>query len=479
MFKSLRSRLIFSHILPSLIIIPLLGIAIVFVIEKQVILPGIVQEMTTDATMFSIILQTETYNFDNPQEAQKLIQENQTNSKKRIMMLDPQGHIIASSETEDAARQNQILDNPMVSEAALGNTVSKLDYSKSLQGDVIDVMVPVFGDHQNVIGIVRMSYLYDTVFEQLVRLRYIISGILLFGLLLGALLGIVLAVNIANPIRNVTRAIFDLANGERKNRLPELGPEEISLLSNAVNFLVEKLDNLEKARRNLLANLVHELGRPIGALRTSIQVSQKGGKDDPEFMNELLDGMDQETARMQRLLDDLSNLHDQVLGTLVLDRQNIDLNEWLPQTLRTWRQEAIKKGLDWEMKIPVNFPTIYADPMRLSQIIGNLTSNAIKYTPKGGKIEISVDETEDNIRLQVKDNGIGIAEIDRDLIFTPLYRGDQSRRIIQGMGLGLSIAHDLTELHGGTLSVESEQGNGSTFTILLPKTFSENRAGNI
>ena len=431
--------------------------------------------MTSDATMFSIVLQTKTYNFDNPVEAQKLIKENQTNSKKRIMMLDPQGHIIASSETEDAERQNQILDNPLVSEAAKGKTVSKLDYSKSLEGEVIDVMVPVFGDHQDVIGIVRMSYLYDTVFEQLVRLRYLISGILLFGLLFGALLGVVLAVNISNPIRNVTRAIFDLANGEHEKRIPEQGPEEITLLSNAVNFLVEKLDNLEKARRNLLANLVHELGRPLGALRTSIQVSQKGGKDDPEFMNELLDGMDQETARMQRLLDDLSNLHDQVLGTLVLDRQNIDLNEWLPQTLQTWHQEAIKKGLDFEMKIPVNFPTIYADPMRLSQILGNLTSNAIKYTPKGGKVEISADETEDHISLQVKDNGIGIAESERDLIFTPLYRADQSRRIIQGMGLGLSIAHDLTELHGGTLTVESNQGNGSTFTILLPKNFSKNR----
>ena len=435
--------------------------------------------MTTDATMFSIVLQTKTYNFDNPQEAQKLIKENQTNSKKRIMMLDPQGHIIASSETGDAERQNQILDNPLVSEAAKGKTVSKLDYSKSLQGEVIDVMVPVFGDHQNVIGIVRMSYLYDTVFEQLVRLRYLISGILLFGLLFGALLGIVLAVNISNPIRNVTRAIFDLANGEHENRLPERGPEEINLLSNAVNFLVEKLNNLEKARRDLLANLVHELGRPLGALRTSIQVSQKGGKNDPEFMNELLDGMDQETARMQRLLDDLSNLHDQVLGTLVLDRQNIDLNEWLPQTLQTWHQEAIKKGLEFEIKIPANFPAINADPMRLSQILGNLTSNAIKYTPKGGKVEIIVAETEDNFRLQVKDNGIGIAENDQDLIFTPLYRGDQSRRIIQGMGLGLSIAQDLTRLHGGTLSVESNQGTGSTFTILLPKTFSENDIDNI
>jgi signal transduction histidine kinase len=476
MLKSLRSRLIFSHILPSLIIIPLLGIAIVFVIEKQIILPGIVQEMTTDATMFSIILQTKTYNFDNSQEAQILIKENQPNPKKRIMLLDPQGRIIASSEPEDALRQNQILENPLVSGAMQGKTVSKLDYSKSLQGEVIDVMVPVIDDHQNVLGIVRMSYLYDTVFEQLVRLRYIISGILLFGLLLGALLGIVLAVNIANPIRNVTRAIFDLANGEHDDRLLENGPEEILMLLKAVNFLVEKLENLEKARRQLLANLVHELGRPLGALRTSIQVSQKGGKNDPAFMNELLDGMDQETARMQHLLDDLSNLHDQVLGALILDRQDINLNKWLPQTLRTWRQEAKKKGLDWEVKIPEIFPSIYADPMRLSQIIGNLTSNAIKYTPKGGMVEISVSETGDDIRLQVKDNGIGIAERDLDLIFTPLYRGDQSQRIIQGMGLGLSIAHDLTELHGGTLTVESEQGTGSIFTIRLPKNTTENLA---
>ena len=467
MFKSLRSRLVFSHLLPSLIIIPLMGIAIVYVIENQVLLPRMEQEITDDVGVYAHIFQSQPEIWRDPQKRNDFIQQQAYDPLKRIMLLDQSGVILASTDPNDTSRTGLVLEGDLVQQAIAGASVSNLTYSQGLKGDVIDVMSPVYIDGTPV-GIVRMSYRYDTVLDQLYSLRYWISGILLFGLLFGAGLGIFLALNIARPIQDVGQAIYNLASGKQLTQLEVRGPREVTRLVRAVNHLVSQLTELEQSRKQFLANLVHELGRPLGALRTSIQVSQRGAKNDPVVLDELLSGMDHETIRLQRLVEDLSNLHDQSLGRVVLNRQEIELTEWLPHALSTLHQEALKKGLQWELILPHHIPSVSADSIRLSQIVGNLVSNAIKYTPKGGKVSISLGDRDNEVWVKVQDTGIGILPEEQQRIFDPLFRGDQSRRIVQGMGLGLSIAKDLAELHGGSLTVESQRGLGSTFTFWMP-----------
>ena len=140
---------------------------------------------------------------------------------------------------------------------------------------------------------------------------------------------------------------------------------------------------MELARRQLLANLVHELGRPLGALRSAIHALSKGAADDPQLLYDLTTGMDEETARLQHVLEDLAHLHDQVLGTLEMNLKPIDLSEWLPRMLLPWQEAALEKKLEWRAEIPADLPTVQADPVRLAQIVGNLASNAVKYTPPG------------------------------------------------------------------------------------------------
>jgi signal transduction histidine kinase len=300
------------------------------------------------------------------------------------------------------------------------------------------------------------------------QLRGLIATILVIALMLGGVLGFFLALNVARPVQKVTEAIDDLAWGDRRDRLSVQGPDEIKRLLKSVNFLVERLHNLEQARKQLLANLVHELGRPLGALRMAIQVTRGGAKNDPQLLDELLAGMDGETESLQRLLDDLAHLHDQVLGTLELNRQPLHLTEWLPTMLRTWQEAAILKHLQWKEIIPESLPTIDADPVRMVQIVENLVSNAIKYTPPGGTVTIAAGVQQQTVWIRVSDNGPGIPMEEQSKVFMPFYRGGQSRRLKDGMGLGLSIARDLTIAHGGRLELESTPGMGSQFTIWIP-----------
>jgi two-component system sensor histidine kinase BaeS len=181
--------------------------------------------------------------------------------------------------------------------------------------------------------------------------------------------------------------------------------------------------------------------------------------------------MDEETIHLQHVVEDLAHLHEQDLGTLELKREALSLATWLPRILSPWRLSAQEKHLHWELKLSPSLPTVLADPIRLAQVIGNLVDNAIKYTPPGHAVTISAGQENGRAWVSVADDGPGIPQEEQAQIFSPFYRGGQGRRIKDGMGLGLSIAHDLAAAHGGQITLVSAPGQGSRFTLWLPLNF--------
>jgi len=137
--------------------------------------------------------------------------------------------------------------------------------------------------------------------------------------------------------------------------------------------------------------------------------------------------------------------------------------------LSPWREAAQEKGLVWQTTISDDLPTEAIDPDRLAQALGNVVSNAIKYTPPDGRVRVAVESEPGAVRVQVRDTGLGIAPEEQARIFEPFYRGPASQRFPQGMGLGLSIARDLVVAHGGRIEVESVLAEGSAFTIVIPR----------
>jgi signal transduction histidine kinase len=304
--------------------------------------------------------------------------------------------------------------------------------------------------------------------EHFLRVRYLIAGVLAAGLLVGALLGWLLALDLARPLRGVTATVVQIARGERTPQLPERGPEEVRSLSHSVNILVTRLHDVEQARQQLLANLVHELGRPLGAIGSATRALQGGADQDAALRQELLAGIDAELHQLRRALDDLTRLHERVVGPLPLKCQATPLAEWLHDQLVPWREAAHTKGLRWQTTVRSELPSLSVDPDRLGQVLGNLLNNAIKFTPVGGEVSVSADRAEDEVWIRVSDTGPGIALEDQERIFEPFYRGQKGRRFPQGMGLGLSIARELVVAHGGRLDVDSTPGLGSHFTLHLP-----------
>lgn len=468
MFRTLLSRLILSHILPFLIIIPLMGLAIIYVMETQVITPTLARELKGDASLIASIASDNRVIWQDSSSASEFLNRIDTNLSARVMFLDPQGKLIASSDPSDEERIGEYLNQKGLQEAKLGNETQVINRSQSIGAEVIDVFMPVLDEDGSVLGIIRLSHEYSKIYEDFMRVRYFIAIILMVGLVMGGLIAIMLSFNIGSPIRKVTQTVNDIAMGEHKERIIERGPEEIQTLARAVNVLNNRLNDLEVARKQLLANLVHELGRPLGALRSAIQALAGGAGKDPELLQELTEGMNEETVLLEHLLDDLSHLYDQELGVLELNREPIHLQEWVPLILRPWKEAARKKRLRWETNIAPDLPVLYGDRFRLAQVIENLVGNAIKYTPRKGAVLIDVSQEVESIVVRVKDTGPGISPQEKEQVFTPFFRGDQKHRIKQGMGLGLSISRDLVIAHGGEIILESTPGLGSEFTVRLP-----------
>ena len=474
MLNTLRARFIISHILPLLIVIPILGATIIFFVENQFLTPTLLSELQGNALLLSRLVERDSEFWQRPGYASELMGQLPRSNGGRLLLLDADGQILASSDPANAEFIGTRIENPYVNGLKAGEAAVSVRYSRLFGEDIAEALVPVTGQDGQRLGYVDLSYRYATFADELFRLRYLLSGLLLISLLLGIGLGIFLAVYVEVPVQRVTEAVDALANGVRNDPLPEQGTVETRRLANAVNVLVERLRNLESARKRLLANLVHEIGRPVGSMRMGIEALSNGAERDAQFYKELLTGMDLEASRLQRLLGELAHLYEQTLGVLELDYEHLNLTEWLPQELATWSQAALRKQLKLNLDLPQTPILIHADPLRLDQALGNLVSNAIKFTPEGGMVTVDVGEDHDQIWIRVSDTGTGILASEQERIFEPFVRGGHGKRFPQGMGLGLSIARDVVQAHGGKLTVESQPGLGSKFTIWLQKNLKAN-----
>jgi two-component system sensor histidine kinase BaeS len=385
--RTLRGRLILSHILPLLLVLPLVAIGLVYILETQVLLTNLTEDLTDRATIIAEAIESSPDLLSDAEDVQRFVSSISLNMDGQIIILKPNGDIIAASHPDYGDLTGQTIIMERIEVGSDGEPSVSVQYNFFQQG--AEVYIPVVGADQQLQFIVGVTQSLEGVTTEFDLLRKWVLLILFLELALAFVIGYVLALRLSRPISHVSNAIIDIADGERIEPLKPQGPQEIQRLSSAVNILSERLRILEETRRRSLANIVHELGRPLGAILSAIHVLRQAPGDDPAVREELLAGAETEINRMQPLLDDLAQLHGQVTGTLELATQPTPLSDWLPPILLPWRAGALEKGLEWEAAIPSDLPTANLDPKRMAQAIGNLLSNAIKYTQEGGRVGVS------------------------------------------------------------------------------------------
>ncbi len=460
----LRGRFVISHLLPLLITIPLVAIALFYLLETQIMLSAMSVNLQQQARLIADMTGDQVFKLTEEEAQLYLNQISQDgDTQTSILLLSPEGVILASSQPQDLTTEKNL--------PQLGTDENHVIVSYSLFQPGVKVFAPVLDVNEQLVGVVEVADTLGTVSQRLWRLGQYILIVLGLQLVLGGLIGYLLAIRLDRPLTTTTTAVIELANGEYvKPPLPEKGSTETKALAQSVNILSDRLHLLESTRRRSLANLVHEIGRPLGAIKAAIQVLREGADEDPTLRQELLTGIDKEIGRLQPLLDDLAQLHGQVTGKIQLQEEAVALSDWLPPLLLPWRAAAQEKGLHWQTNIPLDLPTIEIDPTKMAQVLGNLLSNAIKYTPAGGEVRVTAVAHTDHIAIAVQDTGPGIDPTEHKRVFEPFYRSTAQRRFPQGLGLGLNISQEIVAAHGGTLQLKSVPGEGATFTIILPVT---------
>jgi signal transduction histidine kinase len=282
-------------------------------------------------------------------------------------------------------------------------------------------------------------------------------GILLVSLLLRRTL---------RPVRVLTTAARRLGEGNLSQRVPEGGHGELGLLSDTFNTMAEGLDKAEKQRRNLMADVAHELRTPIFNIQGRLEAITDGVfEPDADTINTI----HQQVKHLNNLVEDVRTLALAESHKLQLDIQLHSITEVLKRCVEDFRAQVESKEISLTVLTDPDIPAIPIDRTRISQVVDNLLQNAISHTPSGGEVKVSAQKTgHERIRVSIADTGSGIPEESLPFVFDRFYRANQARAIdTGGSGLGLAIAKELVEAHGGIIHAENNTDKGSRFVFEL------------
>jgi signal transduction histidine kinase len=304
--------------------------------------------------------------------------------------------------------------------------------------------------------------------------RSIIISVVVSGMI-ALILGTFLSVQITAPLRQLKKAAGAIAQGDLSQRVEIHSHDELGELGQTFNRMAENLENVEIQRQHLMADIAHELRTPIAV----IQANLEGILDEVLPLDtEQVAGLHDEILLLKRLVDDLRLLSLAEAGELKLVKTLTDIRILISKAVERFNGQAGQKGIILKTEYQDNLPSIWIDSDRITQVINNLISNALRYTPEGGQIFIQANESTDPnsfLEITITDTGAGIDPSALPFVFDRFYRADQSRsRTSGGSGLGLAIVKQLVEAHGGKIIVkspifssENQQEYGTKFLILL------------
>jgi two-component system, OmpR family, sensor kinase len=301
------------------------------------------------------------------------------------------------------------------------------------------------------------------------------------GMVGGAVLAIgaaLIAFVVFGPVRRRLRAVEDateqLGKGDLGARAPEHGGDEVAALARSFNRMAEelriraeKLQVSDRVRRQLLADVSHELNTPLTAMRGYIEtLSMPDLALDPSTRQRYVTIVMEETQRLERIIGDLLDLARLEGGGTAMRQSHVDVPALFERVAARHERDLQTRRIELVQRVDREADTLVGDPDRLEQAIQNLAANALRHTPEGGRLTLSAERTGDIVRLSVRDSGSGIASEQLPHIFDRFYKGDASRKSAGGSGLGLSIVKAIVERHGGRITARNEAG--AVFEILLP-----------
>jgi signal transduction histidine kinase len=407
----------------------------------------------------------------------------------RLVLLSPQGQVLADTRGEWVGQQLP-LPIPAVDEAKLRPEIANFTMPN---GQSFASGLAVVGPKENRAGFVAVVEPASGGVPLVVReLGWGFMAAGMVALLVSLLAGVVIARSIAGPLQQIAAAAGTVAAGDYEHRLAESGPPEIKRVATSFNLMISRVEDSQRAMRDFVSNVSHELKTPLTSIQGFSQAMQEGATHDETARRRAAGIIHQEAARMARLVEDLLDLARIDSGQIVMRKTPLDVNQILASTVDRLLPQATQKQIQL-IQQGDKLPAVTGDGDRLAQVFTNLLDNAVKHTPAGGQVTLTrqvvrglprprrvraglvqpnattaMSERGNFVEVSITDTGPGIPPDDLARIFERFYQVDKSRKRGKGAGLGLAISKEIIEAHGGYVRAESTPGSGTKFTVLLP-----------
>jgi len=470
----MKLRTKFSLLNSILIIAVILGVSIfLFIAEKRLL----IQEMEKSQT--NIIKGLAQIGKESLITNDEILLINYVNLVERTrgvmyaMVTAPQGKILAHT---DVDLLGTIANDTIAIKARSSDELVTQSYVDKEKQNILDIALPIFID-QNKMGIARIGFsrdsLHEIVEETLRETRRRIFGVAIVVLIIGFIGAIILAQMMTRPIKQMAKGAELIGQGKLDTTIVVKSNDELESLARDLNKMSSQLKEIDQLKKDFLASVTHELKSPLTSLIMYVDLFLEGAAGElTEKAKKFLKIMERSSKRLSRFIDDLLDMAKIERGKMEIKKEPLEILPIVSEIAELIKPQADEKDIEIAMNIPDNLPLVFVDGDRTRQIITNILSNSVKFTPEKGKISVNIQDEKEHFQVSISDTGIGIPPEQIGKIFDKFEQVKEVRERVKGprgTGLGLAIVKSLVEAQGGKIWVESEVDKGSTFYFTLPK----------
>ncbi|MEM0529001.1 HAMP domain-containing sensor histidine kinase [Zongyangia sp. HA2173] len=463
--KKITRRWFFNSM--AVILVILLAIEIVFAVGIQgYYYNGVEQILTTRATAMGNLL--ETYARDSATdfatEVRSYVENYSEKELIELMAINADGDIALTSSGFEPDNRYYMPDY----EQALSSSNSIGHFQGTVDGEnvmAVTVMSPVSNQEFTAMRFVVSLEQVDQQIVLLIALVTAVAAVIIFFVVLSSSYFIN---SIVNPVGEVGQAARKIAHGDFDYRLKKKNDDEIGELVDVINYMAGELSTAETMKNDFISSVSHELRTPLTAIKgwgETLMAESEDETIDPQTIRKGMGVILKETDRLSGMVEELLDFSRMQSGRLKLVMNKLDLLAELSDAVLMFTERAKREGVEIIYDEPEEFWVIYGDKNRLRQVFVNIIDNALKYSDNGDKITITATEFEQFVHIDVEDTGCGISAEDLPKIKTKFYKGNSTRR---GSGIGLAVADEIIQMHGGSINITSREGEGTCVTISLP-----------
>ena len=458
--KSIKSKLSYSF-MGMIIISIFIFISMVSLFLKEYYYKG-VEDILTDQVKMSV-------NFYSQYFSDSSLQDNIMDNvdvfwkftSAQVQIIDENNRILMDSIGMDSIEKLKTSD---VEKALMGNQgkwIGKMPYTDEM---AMAVASPLKSNGE-IVGVLRFITSLEPINHQL---KGILKVFLLIGVLtivISGILSIVLASGVVGPIKQVTKAAEEMAKGDFEVRSVEKSNDEVGRLSSTLNYMAEEIVKKEKIKNEFLASISHELRTPLTSIKGWAIILNDTEDKGEELFKDGLKIIEKETERLSDMVEGLLDFSKLLSGNITFKKVRTDIGDLVENIKQQMIPLAQRNKIDFSAEYPGQLPQMVLDANRIKQVLINVLDNAFKFTSQGGKVRLSVYEADNDLIMEVEDNGCGIPPEDLPYVKGKFYKGKNSK---SSSGIGLSVSHEIIKHHMGELHVDSSTDGGTKVYIRLP-----------